>query len=110
MGQLDAMRGVLLASPTPASTAVGVPRGLVSQLALAQSEKIDRIVEWVGLVEDKVYFILFPPPEQEEKEKQALEFRRRTDDVRNQFQAAAQREIVLRMELINRDTRGNSGK
>jgi len=74
----------------------------VAQLTVAQSVRIDRIVEWVGLIEEKIFFILFPPGDPTEKERKALELRGRTEQIRAQFQAVAQQEQVLREQVLRK--------
>jgi hypothetical protein len=99
--QLVSLKPTAPASAPPQSPQTN-PRNTVSELALAQSYKLDRVVEWVGLIEDKIYFILFPPQDIQEKDRQALELRGRTDQIRSQFQTVAQQELALRERLIQR--------
>jgi hypothetical protein len=68
----------------------------VTQLALAQSYKIDRVVDWISLLESKLYFLLFPPSDQDAKERQAIEFQRRTEEIRAGFDAISKQEFRMR--------------
>ena len=84
---------MIVAKPAPRDDGISP---LIGQLGVAQSHRLDRIVEWVSLIEDKIYFILFPPVEQSEKDRRAFELRTRTDEIRTQFQAVAETERLLR--------------
>ncbi len=77
-------------------------KSLVSQLALAQSDKLDRVVDWIGLIEGKIYFLIFPPVDPQLKARQAEDLQRRTDDIKEQFESVSRQELALRALVMQR--------
>jgi hypothetical protein len=89
-------------SPKRPAQAPASPKSPVSQLALAQSYKLDRVVDWIGLIEGKIYFLLFPPLDPQLKARQAEDLQRRTDDIKAQFESVSQQELALRALVMQR--------
>jgi hypothetical protein len=99
--QVDALKATAIADKARATSALLTPTN-VAQLSIAQSYRLDLVVEWIGLIEDKIFFILFQPPDPVERETRAAQLRVRTEEIRGQFQAVALQEQLLRNDITKK--------
>lgn len=84
-------------SPQVPSTTVS--KQAIAELLMVESFRLDRLVDWVDLIEDKMYFILFQA-EQSDRESASQGLEARTRDIRVQFSEAAQKSLALRKKIL----------